>query len=680
MSATGIQLKWDPGFFGHYYDIYFGQDPNPPLYKTDLKLGPVDYDLPKTKKTHTLPALQPGTTYYWRIVTKTMAGLTSKGPIWSFTTKGTPPPPPPPPPGATTQVIWAVDVPPSSVFGLWSPIDDPTAAGGKALWNTDKGKSKISPPLAEPLNYFEVTFTAMAGVPYHLWLRMRAQSNSLSNDSVSVQFGDAVDAFGSPLYRIGGGSGAEVIQQDGTSGSISGWGWADNGFGNFGPDIYFVTTGTHTLRVQQRTDGAIIDQIVLSPDTYTRIPPGTGKNDDTILGSTISGAPGGGAPPLPEPWQRTDIGTVSINGLASYDDATGTFRLVGDAGTIWGTADGLYYASQPLNGDGSIVARMTGIENTNVWARAGIMMRESFAAGSPYGFVYLTPGKALGFQRRLVASGQTFATAGPGIVAAPRWLRLDRSGDTVAVYQSTDGISWVFAGRDTIPMAPNVYIGLAASSTHLTKTSTATFDNVTVTPGTPTPPLAPPSAPPLPDGWLHQDIGSVGFTGDTLFDAASGTFSVKGAGNDVWGAADAFHYAYRSLTGDGFIVARVRSLQNTSSWAKAGVMVRDTLLPGSANAYMMVAQGKGTGFQARQTAGAATLNQVGTLNKAPFWVKLERIGDTFRAYQSVDGAAWALIATDTIVMGPTVYIGLAAVSHNVMATTTGAFDFVSGSW
>ena len=61
-------------------------------------------------------------------------------------------------------------------------------------------------------------------------------------------------------------------------------------------------------------------------------------------------------------------------------------------------------------------------------------------------------------------------------------------------------------------------------------------------------------------------------------------------------------------------------------------------------------------------------------------MKLERIGDTFTASQSVDGAKWTLVGTDTIVMGSTVYIGLAAVSHNVMATTTGAFDFVSGSW
>src|SRR4030095_9437683 len=106
-----------------------------------------------TKKLLSLPALQSGTTYYWYIVSKTMAGQINKGPVWSFTTKGTPPPPPPPPPGAVTQVIWAADVPPTSVGGQWSFIADPTAAGGTALWNPDKGKSKVSPALAQPANY-----------------------------------------------------------------------------------------------------------------------------------------------------------------------------------------------------------------------------------------------------------------------------------------------------------------------------------------------------------------------------------------------------------------------------------------------------------------------------------------------------------------------------------------------
>jgi phosphatidylserine/phosphatidylglycerophosphate/cardiolipin synthase-like enzyme/regulation of enolase protein 1 (concanavalin A-like superfamily) len=681
LNTTGNVLKWDPGFFGQIYDIYFGQDPNPPLFAADVKLGPVDYDRPKTKKTFTLPTLQTGTTYYWRIVTKTMAGLVSKGPVWSFTTKGTPPMPPPPPPGAVTQVIWAKDVPGQAVVGNWQFINDPTAAGGYALWNPDKGKSKISPALASPVSYFETTFSAMAGVPYHLWIRMRAQGNSLANDSVSVQFNDSVDGFHSPHYRIGEASGAEVVQQDGPSGTISGWGWGDNGFGNFGPDIYFATTGTHTIRVQVRTDGTILDQIVLSPDTWVRTSPGAVQNDTTILGSTISGAPGGGAPPLPSPWQRGDVGTVSINGLASYDDATATFTLIGDAGDIWGTADGMYFAYQPLTGDGSIVARVTGVDNTNVWARGGVMIRESMAASSTNAFMYWAAGKVLAFQRRPTTGATTFATLGASNVLAPRWVRLDRAGDVFTAYHSIDGLTWVYVGSDTIPMGATVSIGLAAASANPTRTATAAFDSVTVTPGTPTPPVPPPPPPSLPDGWSDAGIGAVGFTGGTSFDVPSGTFTVKGAGNDVWGTADAFHYAYRALNGDGFIVARLRSLQNTSSSAKAGVMIRESLAAGAANAFMLVTQGKGTDFQRRQATGAQTVNQVGTATaKAPYWVKLERIGNTFNAYESLDGATWTLIGTDAIPMGTSVYIGLAAVSHNVMATTAAAFDFVSGSW
>jgi regulation of enolase protein 1 (concanavalin A-like superfamily) len=308
------------------------------------------------------------------------------------------------------------------------------------------------------------------------------------------------------------------------------------------------------------------------------------------------------------------------------------------------------------------------------------MIRESMAANAANAYMFLSAGKQLAFQRRPAAGGATFATLGSLNVVPARWLRLDRSGDSFTAYQSADGVNWTYVGSDTIVMPPDVLVGLGGSSVNALKTSKSTYDNVSVTAGTPTPPVAPPAPPLLPDGWSDREVGNVGFTGGTTFDAVTGTFAVKGAGNDVWGAADAFHFASRSLTGDGFIIARVRSLQNTSASAKAGVMIRETLAAGSANAFMVVSPGKGTSFQRRQTTGAATLNTVGTPDKAPYWVKLERIGDTFNAYQSVDGATWTLVGSDTIVMGPTVSIGLAAVSHNLMATTTAAFDFVSGSW
>src|SRR6185437_8058312 len=104
-----------------------------------------------------LPALTGGTTYYWQIVSKTMANLTATGPIWSFTTAGTPPPPPP---GVTTVVMWSANVAASDIHGNWQMIADGTAAGGHALQNPDQGQAKIAPALASPANYFETTFQA----------------------------------------------------------------------------------------------------------------------------------------------------------------------------------------------------------------------------------------------------------------------------------------------------------------------------------------------------------------------------------------------------------------------------------------------------------------------------------------------------------------------------------------
>ena len=84
--------------------------------------------------------------------------------------------------------------------------------------------------------------------------------------------------------RTGTTSSAEVVLQDGPNGAADhGWGWSDNGWGAPGVNIYFATTGTHTIRVQQREDGAIVDQIVLSPGTYLTTAPGARRDDTTII-------------------------------------------------------------------------------------------------------------------------------------------------------------------------------------------------------------------------------------------------------------------------------------------------------------------------------------------------------------------------------------------------------------
>jgi HKD family nuclease len=84
-QSSTVTLTWDGGTWAHLYDIYLGTTPTPPMVAANLKIGsPVAGQL----ETYTVRNLQPGTTYYWRIVGKTWAQLAKNGPLWSFTTAG----------------------------------------------------------------------------------------------------------------------------------------------------------------------------------------------------------------------------------------------------------------------------------------------------------------------------------------------------------------------------------------------------------------------------------------------------------------------------------------------------------------------------------------------------------------------------------------------------------------
>ena len=133
---------------------------------------------------------------------------------------------------AATVVLWTSTVGTADIHGNWQILADATAAGGAALIEPDVAAARISPALASPADYFEATFPATSGIPYHLWVRLRAQGNSFDNDSVHVQFSDAVNQLGNPMMRIGTTGSAEVRLQNGPSGAANhGWGWADNGWG-----------------------------------------------------------------------------------------------------------------------------------------------------------------------------------------------------------------------------------------------------------------------------------------------------------------------------------------------------------------------------------------------------------------------------------------------------------------
>jgi hypothetical protein len=189
-----------------------------------------------------------------------------------------------PPPKPSTVVIRASDI--TTTVGKWTRVTDQTAADAIALYNANLGAQKIAPAAVSPANYFQKTFTAQAHVAYHLWIRLKALDNGYGNDSIHVQFSDAVDASDRPIYRIassGAGNSAQVVLQESDNGIVRGWGWADQGWNGLGTPIYFATSGTHTLRIQQREDGVSVDQIVLSPDTFLTVAPGAQHDDTTIV-------------------------------------------------------------------------------------------------------------------------------------------------------------------------------------------------------------------------------------------------------------------------------------------------------------------------------------------------------------------------------------------------------------
>jgi len=373
----------------------------------------------------------------------------------------------------------------------------------------------------------------------------------------------------------------------------------------------------------------------------------------------VNVANGGSTGELPAPWTHADVGSVSVPGAAT--EAGGTITVDGDGADIWGTADAFHFVYQSLTGNGQIVARVATVANVDVWTKAGIMIRESLSHGSRHAYMLVSPGKGLAFQRRRTVDGLSTNTSG-GAGSAAAWVKLVRTADVFTAYRSNDGSTWTTVGNDTIPMNATVLFGLAVTSHTDGTLARATFDNVSVV------------STELPSGWSDQDIGAVTHTGSA--GESGGTFDVTGSGTDIWNNADAFHHASRSLAGDGQIVARVATLENTNRWAKAGVMMRDTLDSGSAHAFMLVSAERGLAFQRRVSAGGPTTSTSAGAGTAPIWVRLVRTGSTFDAYISSDGGGWTLVGTDTIAMGTTIRVGLAVTAHDNTTLCTATFDNV----
>jgi hypothetical protein len=294
--------------------------------------------------------------------------------------------------------------------------------------------------------------------------------------------------------------------------------WHDGlGYGAPGAANYYAGNGTGSAVGDETTNSYTEETIVHGgghsmPVVYDNNKQGYSKYSEVEMTLTD-----------PRDWTKDGVVELSLwfrgypGSVGSFvEGPVGTYTMVGSGADIWdntgigtGYHDEFHFAYKMLSGAGSIVARVDNVENTNGWAKAGVMIRETLDAGSTHAMTVVTPTQGISFQRRNATAGTSAADTTAGL-AAPYWVKIarDLSGNFTASY-SANGTTWQMLGTpDNISMSSNVYIGLAVTSHDAALACQAVFSNVTTTGN-------------VTGQWAHQDVGIASNDAEPLYVALS---------------------------------------------------------------------------------------------------------------------------------------------------------------
>ncbi|MGH8019516.1 MAG: endo-1,3-alpha-glucanase family glycosylhydrolase, partial [Opitutaceae bacterium] len=419
-------------------------------------------------------------------------------------------------------------------------------------------------------------------------------------------------------------------------------------------------------------------------DEDTDDSPDDDSDDDTNNG----GVPAGNL-------SSADIGSPALGGSTALDNGAYTIKAAGS--DIWGNRDQFRFVNRQIKGDTELVVRVSALSQTDVWAKAGLMLRSSADASAAHVSLLVTPGNGVRLQWRNSAWSQS-ATSNGASSGAPRWLKLVRSGNTFTGYSSSNGSSWTKVHSVNISLPATALGGLAVTSHNTGSRTTATFTNFTIggastsTPSDNTDNSPPPENPaptpdpePTPDptpggnnnggapaGNLSSaDIGSPALGGSTTLNG--GAYTIKAAGSDIWSNQDQFRFVSQQVKGNTELVVRVTALSQTDVWAKAGLMLRGSSAASAAHVSLLVTPGNGVRLQWRNSAWSQSATSDGSSGSAPVWLKLVRSGNTFTGYRSSNGSAWTKVHAVSVSLPETALGGLAATSHNTGSRTTATF-------
>ena len=273
------------------------------------------------------------------------------------------------------------------------------------------------------------------------------------------------------------------------------------------------------------------------------------------------------------------------------------------------------------------------------------------------------PNGAIEFMARSSANGPMTFIGGTQM-SFPVWLKIARIAlqNSFTAFVSSDGQNWQYVANVRVTMPSAISAGLAVTSHDTSAINTSVFDHVTV----------------ASQAWTDTDVGAVGATGAAAFDYSTTPptpIASRGAGADIWENADAFNYLYTVLYGgghaDGGAIVRITGLDDTNTFAKAGLMLRDTSDASGAHVILDVRPNGQVEFMTRSAPGAATTFVAGTTTTFPVWLRL-RVSNGVTGSISADGVTWTDVGTTPTGIGNHAMLGVAVTSHQfgVLATTT----------
>ena len=492
-----IQLKWTAGFGAKLHYIVFGEDFD--------QVSTAAMGVPNGTATYKPGPLKLAKTYYWRV--DEFDGVqTHKGEVWSFTTLGAVSGPNP--------IDGAIDVKPSVVL-KWNA--GAVAASHDVYFGSDadavKNATKASPEYKGPKTLGEESYAPGKLIFNTTYYWRIDEVNGVNPDS---PWAGNVWSFTTGDFFV-----IDDFEDYDASANQIWYTWHDGlGYGAPGSDPYFPGNGTGAAVGDETTASYTEETIVHDggksmPLSYDNNKQGYSKYSEVEYTLTDQ-----------RDWTEQGVTELSLwfrgypASVGSFvESPAGTFTMTASGADIWSVngveADEFHFAYKMLTGAGSIIAKVQSVDNTNGWAKAGVMIRESLSPDSAHAFAAITPANGVAAQGRPSTGGVSFNTNQTG-VAAPYWVKLERSvSGLFTVSHSANGTSWqavTGATPQNIPMGSNVYIGLALTAHDAAKTCQAVFSNVTTT-GTVT------------GQWANQDIGILSNDAEPLYVAVSNSTS-----------------------------------------------------------------------------------------------------------------------------------------------------------